>query len=250
MVREEWPVAYGSSAAKDRAAGRRPAHLWCVDAGQQTSSLPSSDFSSKRPAGSLYISFSKERWITYVVVQTLFYLCLTRCLMKILANITIDGKLQPVVVFLGNDERSIRWILQDSMQLWWGFVMSLSCFLTFPFLFVLSFWCVTSTCSFCRCGSTISWNIAWASYIRLIGLCRYSLFSDTILLYCLFYVLDVFFVQVLHCYPPWCRMFPWFYLPREADGFWTGVGSIIEVCSGDCGVCLHWNIMVRYKLCS
>jgi hypothetical protein len=56
------------------------------------------------PAGSL--SLSKEQRITYVFVQILFYLWLTRYLKKILANITIDRKLQPVVVFLGNDERN------------------------------------------------------------------------------------------------------------------------------------------------
>lgn len=55
--------------------------------------------------------------------------------MKILANITIDGKLQPVVVFLGNDERNIRWILQDSMQLWCYTVtlLGVACFPDFTF---------------------------------------------------------------------------------------------------------------------
>jgi hypothetical protein len=55
------------------------------------------------PAGSL--SLSKEQRITYVFAQILFYLWLTRN-KKILANITIDRKLQPVVVSLGNDERN------------------------------------------------------------------------------------------------------------------------------------------------
>jgi hypothetical protein len=49
---------------------------------------------------SLSLSLSKEQRISYVFVQILFYLWLTRCFKKILANITIDRKLQPVVVFL------------------------------------------------------------------------------------------------------------------------------------------------------
>jgi hypothetical protein len=37
--------------------------------------------------------------------------------MKVLANITVDRKLQMVVIF-GSEERSIGWILQDLMRLW------------------------------------------------------------------------------------------------------------------------------------